>query len=174
MSIPFWPLWRGQREWSQRWWVHWFETLTYVLPLFAGTLAPCCVDTAWLVWCFRAQLRLASVVAHAFNSMWRGVSFGCDPPPFGWFRVAPRSRPYSFGMIVCVASDRRAHLCTHFFARRLSARVHTYSLLWLARRSRGSCSRWGARLDALDAVLDSLRVIARACTSFNLHRYMCE
>ena len=51
-------------------------------------------------------LRLASVVAHAFNSIWRGVSFGCDPPPFGWSRVAPRSRPYSFGMIVGVASKR--------------------------------------------------------------------
>ena len=45
-------------------------------------------------------------VALAFNSIWRGVSFGCDPPPFGWSRVAPRSRPYSFGMIVGVASKR--------------------------------------------------------------------
>ena len=136
------------------------------LPLCTGTLAPCCVDTAWLVWCFRAQLRLASVVAHAFNSMWRGVSFGCDPPPFGWFRVAPRSRPYSFGMIVCVASDRRAHLCTHFFARCLSTRAlaHAYSLLWLARRSPGSCSP----LDAgLGAVLDSsARSLAHALQSF--------
>ena len=51
-------------------------------------------------------LRLASVAARAFNSIWRGVSFGCDPPPFGWSRVAPRSRPYSFGMIVGVASKR--------------------------------------------------------------------
>ena len=53
-----------------------------------------------------ALLRLASIVAHAFNSIWRGVSFGCNPPPFGWFPVAPGSRPYSFGMIVGVAADR--------------------------------------------------------------------
>ena len=93
-------------------------------------------------------LRLRSVVAHAFNSIWRGVGFGCDPPPFGWFRVEPRSRPYSFGMIVGVASDRRAHLCTHLFARCLSTRAlaHAYSLLWLARRSHGSCSLWDAVL----------------------------
>ena len=51
-------------------------------------------------------LRLAFIVAHAFNSIWRGVSFGCNPPPFGWFPVAPGSRPYSFGMIVGVAADR--------------------------------------------------------------------
>ena len=51
-------------------------------------------------------LRLASTVARAFNSIWRGVSFGCDPPPFGWSPVAPGSRPYLFGMIVGVASDR--------------------------------------------------------------------
>ena len=51
-------------------------------------------------------LRLRSVVAHALNSIWRGVGFGCGPPPFGWFPVAPWSRPYSFGMIVGVASKR--------------------------------------------------------------------
>ena len=51
-------------------------------------------------------LRLASIVARAFNSIWRGVSFGCDPPPFGWSPVTPGSRPYLFGMIVGVASDR--------------------------------------------------------------------
>ena len=51
-------------------------------------------------------LRLASIVVRAFNSIWRGVGFGCDPPPFGWFPVAPGSRPYSFGMIVGVAADR--------------------------------------------------------------------
>ena len=51
-------------------------------------------------------LRLASIVARAFNSIWRGVSSGCDPPPFGWSLVATRSRPYSFGTIVGVAADR--------------------------------------------------------------------
>ena len=51
-------------------------------------------------------LRLASVAARAFNSIWRGVSSGCDPPPFGWFPVGPGSRPYSFGTIVGVAADR--------------------------------------------------------------------
>ena len=51
-------------------------------------------------------LRLASIVVRAFNSIWRGVGFGCDPPPFGWFPVAPGSRPYSFDMIVGAALKR--------------------------------------------------------------------
>ena len=118
-------------------------------------------------------LRQRSVVAHAFNSIWRGVGFGCDPPPFGWSRVAPRSRPYSFGMIVGVASDRRAHLCAHLFAHCLSTRAlaHAYSLLWLARRSPGSCSLWDAVLGRRARLF---RAISRAHTSVILQGLCCQ
>ena len=50
-------------------------------------------------------------VAHAFVSNWRGVGFGCDPPPLGWFPVAPGSRPYLFGMIV--GAPRRGERISH-------------------------------------------------------------
>ena len=63
-----------------------------------------CVATAQpLAWCkclVRWHLFGACFVIARCMSIWRGVGFGCDPPPIGWFPVTPGSRPYLFGMIV--------------------------------------------------------------------------
>ena len=96
----------GTREQRRRWWVQRLETLSTHVPSLCDTLAPCCVDTVWLVWCSHVDCAWHLLWRTHFNSIWRGVSFGCDPPPFGWSPVAPGSRPYLFGMIVGVASDR--------------------------------------------------------------------
>ena len=41
----------GTREQRRRWWLHRLETLAICVFPLCGTLAPCCIDTAWLVWC---------------------------------------------------------------------------------------------------------------------------
>jgi hypothetical protein len=125
------------------------------------------VDCAWL---------LASLVARAFNSIWRGVGFGCDPPPFGWFPVDPGSL---WVASVLVRHDRRlgfeevraslhASRCTPPEPACQPVRALTVCSGSLA----GRVVRAHCGMPRLDAVLDSPRVIVRPCNSFNLH--MCS
>ena len=53
----------GTREQRRRWWVQRLETLSTHVPSLCDTLAPCCVDTVWLVWC--------SHVDCAWHLLWR-------------------------------------------------------------------------------------------------------
>ena len=104
-------------------------------------------------------LRLASVAARAFNSIWRGVSSGCDPTPFGWFPVGPGSRPYSFGTIVGVVSaSLHASLYTSL-SRRHPVRTLMLTVCsgWLA----GRMVRAHYGMPCLGAVLDFIRVVVR-------------
>ena len=140
----------GTREQRRRWWVHWLETLSVRAFPLCGAVVPCSIafgmSGAYMcaaapgIYCgTRIQFHLARGKLRLQPTTIRVV------PSCTWVAslLVRHDRRRGCGQ---VSASLHISLCTPLSRLSSRARPHAYSLLWLARRSRGSCSLWDAVL----------------------------
>ena len=159
----------GTREQRRRWWLHRLETLAICVFPLCGTLAPCCIDTAWLVWCSHVDCAWHLLCGARIQSHLARGQLRLRPttirvvPSCTWVAslLVRHDRRRGFGQ---VSASLHTSLCTPLACKPVCALMLTVCSGWLA----GRMVRAHYGLPCLGAVLHSLRVIVHPCISFLL------